>query len=349
MKNILFLSFFLLCIVAILAKCTTSDDSSHSTTIPTQELINKIEEAMPTAYPIMKNSDELLSFLPEDVLKQYLDYLYRKQCEAAFALQTIHAERDRDVFMLVCNEEEGSSVSSLVEIQPLAQWMAQTECQVVGEWVQESDTKKIFYLQEQWQTEQRDKYTVSFWAELQLIEGEWKVSRFHTWPPCNNLKFPSYSEASSNGVENVDYPTTPDEVVFAYYRNLNLKKCVDAYILFAENKLFNPWKRELGYCEFSNFATWEVKEVLPYIEWVIVNRCNGNTEINIDEELRTSNTKKSFYVHIRRIGRPEYVGKVGAGFLQEEIYEHILVVELINGKWRITNIRQAYDGGNPCR
>lgn len=351
MKNtILFIPNFFLWITIGLTGCMLPENSSYTTIspIPTQELTREVESRMFPSYPITEKNDDLLLTASESVLRQFLEHLYQKQCEAAFDLQSIHSERDRDVFMVVCNEGESLSIGSLIEIQPLIQWAAQTKCQGVDEWIQESDTKKAFYLQEQWQIEQESTHTVSFWAELKLADGKWKVSRFHTRPPCNNLEFPGHPE-SDNEPRDIDYPTTPREVVLAYYKNLNSRECVAAYSLFAENKLNNPWGSMLEYCEFFNFSTWEVKEVLPYTEWVVTNRCNGDIEVDIDEKLRDSDMRKSIYAHIRQIGKPEYIGKVGAGFLQEDTYEQILIIELINSKWKITNISNAFDGGNPCR
>ncbi len=350
MRNVLFRLFFFWITISLMG-CITPSDSSHSI-IPTQELVKEVEGRISAPSPIIERGNYLLLNTPESVLRQFLDHLYRKQCEAAFSLQLIHFERDWDEFMLVCNEEKSSDTGSLVEIQPLVQWAAQTECQGVGEWIQESDTLKSFYLQEQWQTEQEGTHLVSFWAELKLADGKWMVNRFYTRPPCNNLEFFVHPESKSNWLEDIDYPTTPSEVVLAYYKNLNARKCVEAYSLFAKDKLNNSWENMLEYCEFFNFVTWEVKEVLPYTEWVVTNRCNGDIEVNnldIDEKLHDTDTRKSIYVHIRQIGKAEYIGKVGAGFLREDIYEHVLVVELLNGKWRITNISKAYDGKNPCR
>jgi hypothetical protein len=269
--------------------------------------------------------------------------LNQKECAAAYDLFVTQrawfvAKED---YLIAC---ENNYVSvEIIEVQPFSQWVTDVKCHDVAQIMRESDTRRSFFLTEKWTVRPEDsekappgfqyEQIVPSWVSIESENGRWKISSFFSSPPCNDDDW-KWETVESNLSESDDtLPLqTPEDVIKAYYMYFTGKQCLAAYnLLGGEAAEQNPKDDAISFCHFDP-RTWELVQITPFFE-----RCR------VDDNLWDNEAQRKFYVKIRLMGQPMFLGKgFSGGFMMAHFYELALNVELIDGMWRITKVEPWY-------
>jgi hypothetical protein len=280
---------------------------------------------------------------PEELLRTFYEMLNQKECAAAYDL--FMSQRawfvSKEDYLTACGNNYASV--EIIEIHPLSQWVAEAKCSDVVQILRESDTRRSFFIKEKWTVRPEDsekappgfqlEQVVSSWVSIESEDGRWKINSFSSSPPCNDddLKW-EVAESNLSEAGNDPSPQTPEGVIRAYYRYFTGKQCLAAYNLLDGEAIGQNSKDDsISFCQFD-LRTWELIQITPFFE-----RCRA------DDNLWDNEIQRKFYVKIRLVGRPMFLGKgFHSGFMMEHFYDLALNVELIDGVWRITKIEPWY-------
>ncbi len=279
---------------------------------------------------------------PEEILRIFYEMLDQKECAAAYDL--FISQRawvlSKEDYLTTCKNNYSSV--EIVEIYSLSEWVTEARCTNIDQRISESDTRRSFFLKEKWtvRPENSEKIpsgleheqVVPFWVSIEFENGNWKIGHFFSNPPCDDDNL-NWETTENNLFEARDTPSpqTPEDVIKAYYSYFTGKQCLAAYnLLGGEAAGQNPKDDAVSFCQFDP-RTWELVQITPYSEWC-----------QTDDNVWDNETQRKFYVKVRLMGHPMFIGKGITGFVMEQFYELTLSLELINNTWRVTQIDQAY-------
>lgn len=279
---------------------------------------------------------------PEEILRTFYEMLNQKDCAAAYDLfisQRAWALSKED-YLTACKNNYSSV--EIIDIHPLSELVTEAGCANIDQLINESDTRRrIFFVKEKWKVRPDDsekipsglehKQVASFLVSIELENDAWKIGHFFSDPSCvdGNLSWETTGNDSFK-MRNTPLLQTPEDVVRAYYSYLTGKQCLAAYnLLGGEAARQNSKDDTVSACRFD-LRTWEPIQITSYSEW-----CHA------DDNVWDNETQRKFYVKVRLMGLPMFIGKGITGFVKEQFFEQALSLELIDDIWRITQIQQA--------